>query len=89
MWQNLMARWYGFTGTPSDANLAPENGVFFQSFAREFDTVVGNELRNGLLVTKAGNVLQISGTLALAANVHVVTNYLVPPGNDAAKLRAR
>lgn len=89
MWQNLMAKWYGWNGTSQDANLSPENGVFFQSFAREFDTLVGNELRNGLLITKAGNVLQISGTLALAANVHVVTNYLVPPGNDAAKLRAR
>ena len=90
MWMNLMAKWYGWNAALSaDANLAPENGVFFQSFAREFDTLVGNELRNGLLVTKAGNVLQTSGTMALAANVHVVTNYLVPPGNDAAKLRAR
>jgi hypothetical protein len=89
MWQNLMAKWYGFNAASSDANIAVENGVFFQSFAREFDGLVGNELRNGLLVTKAGNVLQISGTLGLAANVHVLTNYLVPPGNDAARLRAR
>jgi hypothetical protein len=91
MWLNLMNKWYGWNAASatSDAQMAPENGVFFQSFAREFDTLVGNELRNGLLVTKAGNVLQISGTAALAMNVHVVTNYLVPPGNDAAKLRAR
>jgi hypothetical protein len=91
MWQNLMARWYGWNAATatSDATSAPENGVFFHSFARDFDTQVGNELRNGLLVTKAGNVLQSSGTIQGAVNVHVVTNYLVPPGNDAAKLRAK
>ena len=91
MWQNLMNKWYGFNAAAatSDSVLAPENGVFFQSFAREFDTIVGNELRNGYLVTKAGNVLQISGTMGAAANVHVLTNYIVPPGNDAARLRAR
>jgi hypothetical protein len=89
MWQNLMSRWYGLTAAGPDASLTPENGVFVHSFARDFDTLVGNELRNGLLVTKAGNVLQIQGTMALAANVHVVTNYIVPPGNDASRLRAR
>lgn len=91
MWQNLMSKWYGWSTATSvaDANFAPENGVFFHSFARDFDTIVGNELRNGLLVTKAGNVLQGSGTFALAANVHVLTNYIVPPGNDAARLRSR
>lgn len=91
MWQNLMARWLGWANTSvsSDASNAPENGVFLQAFNREFDTLAGNELRNGYLVTRAGNVLQSSGTMALAANVHVVTNYIVAPGNDAARLRAR
>jgi hypothetical protein len=89
MWQNLMAKWFGLTGAGPDAALSFENGVFVQAFNREFDTIAGNELRNGYLVTKAGNVLQIQGTLALAANVHIVTNYIVPPGNDAARLRAR
>jgi hypothetical protein len=91
MWQNLMARWYGWNAATitADAAFAPENGVFFHSFARDFDGQVGMELRNGLLVTKAGNVLQSSGTVQGAMNTHVITNYLVPPGNDAAKLRAR
>jgi hypothetical protein len=91
MWLNLMARWFGFsaaTATADTAN-APENGVFVQAFNREFDTQAGNELRNGYLITKAGNVLQGSGTYSAADNVHVLTNYVVPPGNDAAKLRAR
>jgi hypothetical protein len=91
MWQNLMAKWLGWVtaAVSSDAVNAPENGVFFHSFARDFDTIHGNELRNGYLVTKAGNVLQHSGTCAAAANVHVLTNYIVPPGNDAARLRSR
>jgi len=91
MWQNLMNKWLGWNAAAStaDASYAPENGVFLQAFNREFDTLAGNELRNGYLVTKAGNVLQGSGTLVLAANIHVLTNYIVPPGNDAAKLRAR
>jgi hypothetical protein len=91
MWQNLMNRWYGWNtaAATSDLTMGPENGVFWQAFNREFDTLAGNELRNGYLVTKAGNVLQGSGTFALAANVHVLTNYIVAPGNDAAKLRAR
>jgi hypothetical protein len=91
MWLNLMARWFGWTGATAtaDAAFCPENGVFYQAFNREFNTLAGNELRNGYLVTKAGNVLQGSGTFTAADNVHVLTNYVVPPGNDAAKLRAR
>lgn len=89
MWENLMAKWFGLAAVGPDASLAPENGVFVEAFNREFDTLAGNELRNGYLVTKAGNVLQHSGTFALAANVHVLTNYVVPPGNDASRLRSR
>jgi hypothetical protein len=89
MWQNLMARWYGLTAAGPDAALAPENGVFVQAFNREFDTIAGSELRNGLLVTKAGNVLQLSGSFGGAAIVHYLVNYIVPPGNDPARLRSR
>lgn len=91
MWQNLMCKWYGWNAAAStaDAALAPENGVLCQAFDRDFDGQAGAELRNGYLVTKAGNVLQGSGTFANAANVHLLTNYIVPPGNDAAKLRSR
>jgi hypothetical protein len=89
MWQALMARWFGLSAAGPDANLAPENGVFVQPFNRDFADTPGQELRNALLVTKAGNVLQIAGTMALAANIHILTNYIVPPGNDAARLRSR
>jgi len=90
MWQDFMARWYGFGGSATpDTSEAMENGVFVQAFNREFNSVAGMELRNGYLITKAGNVLQGSGTLTGADNIHVLTNYIVAPGNDAARLRAR
>src|SRR6266702_3091673 len=89
MWQNLMAKWFALTAAGPDTALAPENGTFVQAFNREFDGIAGNELRNGLLVTKAGNVLQLAGTTAAAVNIRVLTNYVVPPGNDAARIRAR
>ena len=89
-WGNMMAKWYGFQGViGGDANSALENGVFVHPFTRDFDSQPGQETRNSYLITKAGNVLQISGTAALAINIHVLTNYVVPPGNDASKLRAR
>ena len=89
MWQNLMARWFGLTGAGPDAALSPENGVFVQAFNREFDSIAGNEMRNGYLNTKAGNVLQLSGSFNAATIVHYLVNYAVPPGNDPARLRAR
>jgi hypothetical protein len=90
MWANLMTKWFGLFTAPPDANGSLENGVLIQPFNREFDTIAGNELRNGYLVTKAGNVLQISGTyVTQPTNTHIVTNYIVPPGNDASRLRAR
>jgi hypothetical protein len=88
MWANLMSRWFGLFITGGDVANGLENGVFVQAFNREFDTLAGNELRNGYLVTKAGNVLQHSGTYTGPANVHFLTNYIVPPGNDAARLRS-
>lgn len=89
MWQNLIAKWYGLQAVGPDGNMTPENGAFTQPFTIDFDGNAGDELRNAYLVTKAGNVLQIAGTMALAANVHILTNYIVPPGNDAARLRSR
>jgi hypothetical protein len=89
MWANLMAKWFALTNGTPDAALGLENGTFVQAFNREFDGIAGNELRNGYLVTKAGNVLQLSGTDGGAVNMHFLMNYVVPPGNDAARLRAR
>lgn len=89
LWGSAMARWYGLNAAGPDANLSLENGVFVQPFNKDFDTIPGNETRNGYLITKAGNVLQLQMTAAAAVNVHFLTNYVVPPGNNAAKLRAR
>ena len=89
-WANYMARQYGMNGVSTgDANGALENGVFVYPFTTDFDNAAGQETRNSYLITKAGNVLQISGSTYAALNIHVLTNYVVPPGNDASKLRAR
>ena len=89
-WASFMARWYSKNGVSTgDANNALENGVFVQPFTDDFISMAGQELRNAYLITKAGNVLQISGSVYAALNIHVLTNYVVPPGNDASKLRAR
>src|SRR5215469_1473982 len=87
MWVDKMARWFelGISGT-ADNYGAPENGVLVLPFNRDFINTPGDELRNRLLVTKAGNVLQWSGTTTAALSVHFLVNYIVPPGNDPARL---
>jgi hypothetical protein len=89
MWVDKMARtWELGVNAGPDAYAAPENGVLILPFTRDFINTPGDELRNRLLVTKAGNVLQWSGTTTAALSVHFLMNYIVPPGNDPARLRA-
>lgn len=104
LWLSKMTKWYdlsagaaGLSGVIAanggsagtfDVSDALENGVQALPFNRDFVSAPGDELRNGLLVTKAGNVLQWSGTTTAPLNVHFLANYLVPPGNDAANLRS-
>lgn len=88
MYQDKLARWFelGLNVGP-DAYGAMENGVWPLPFNRDFINTPGDELRNRLLVTKAGNVLQQSGTGTASLDVHYLVNYIVPPGNDPARLR--
>lgn len=92
MWQDKMTRWWelgaGATAGP-DAYASMENGVLVMPFNRDFINTPGDELRNRYLSTKAGNVLQWSGTPSAALSVHFLVNYVIPPGNDPARLRAR
>lgn len=90
MWQDKMGKWWelGFNSV-ADSYDAMENGVLVLPFNRDFINTPGDELRNRLLATKAGNVLQWSGTTTAILSVHFLVNYIVPPGNDPARLRAR
>ncbi len=90
MWQAKMSEWWelGTNSTP-DAYAAMENGVLVLPFNRDFINTPGDELRNRYLSTKAGNVLQWSGSTTAPIDVHFLVNYIIPPGNDPARLRAR
>lgn len=104
IWLSKMIKWYdlgagtaGLSGVVAagggsagtfDLSDAIEAGVLVLPFNRDFVSSPGDELRNALLVTKAGNVLQYSGTTTAPLNIHFLVNYLVPPGNDAANLRS-
>lgn len=90
LWQSRMAKSYGLTNTTADASLGRENGVYPVWFTRDFGLRPGQELRNGYLNTKPGNVLQWSGTIGGSGThtLYTLVNYVVPPGNDPARLRA-
>ncbi len=101
-WIAKMARAYGLVQTPGQAQAAAnnvadtavnrENGVFPVWFCDDFGPFVGGELRNGYLNTKTGTVLKWKGTLggsAAADTLYALINYVIPPGNDPGRLRAR
>lgn len=88
MWTDKLSRYYELTNAGPDAYASPENGVLVLPFNRDFINTPGDELRNRYLSTKAGNVLQWSGTTTATLDIHFLVNYLIPPGNDPARLRA-
>ena len=90
IWLSKMAKSYGLTSTSTDVSLGRELGVFPVWFTQDFGFKPGDELRNGYLNTKPGNVLQWSGTIGGSGShtLYTLVNYVVPPGNDPARLRA-
>ena len=89
MWLAKEAWYFKYGNSTADSYAGPENGVWTVPFNIDFIAEVGSELRNDYLTTKAGNVLQSSGSFGAATIVHFLVNYVVAPGNDAARLRAR
>lgn len=90
IWQSRMAKAYGLTSTSTDVSLGRENGVYPCWYTGDFGLQPGDELRNAYLNTKPGNVLQWSGTIGGSGThtLYTLVNYVVPPGNDPARLRA-
>jgi hypothetical protein len=102
-WISKMGRNYGFQvvngtvasgalGGTADSALQRENGVFPVWFTDDFGLQNGAELRNGYLNTKTGTVLKWKGTLGGSASsdqLNALINYVIPPGNDPGRLRAR
>lgn len=89
MWVDKLSKYFTLEAVGPDAYLSPENGVLVLPFNRDFTSVVGDELRNRYLSTKAGNVLQWSGSTTATLDIHFLVNYIIPPGNDPARLRSR
>lgn len=91
LWMSRMGKSYGLTSTSVDVSLGRENGVFPVWFTEDFGFKPGMELRNGYLVTKAGNVLKWAGTIGGSGThtLYATVNYIVPPADDAAALRSR
>ena len=90
LWISKMGKDFGLTSTTADSALGRENGVFPVWFNQDFGLRVGAELRNDYLVTKPGNVLALSGSIGGSGThtLYATVNYVVPPGNDPAQLRA-
>ena len=90
LWITKMARDFGLTNTATDASLGRELGVFPVWFTKDFGLRPGDELRNDYLVTKPGNVLQWAGTIGGSGThtLYTLINYLIPLGNDPARVRA-
>jgi hypothetical protein len=89
MYLTKMAQWYWLSNGTADTYGGFENGVIPFPFNRDFGPFPGEEMRNDYLLTKAGNVLQWSGSYGAATIEHFLVNYIVAPGNDPARLRAR
>lgn len=90
LWISRMGKAYGWNTTSTNVAMGRELGVFPVWFTDDFGFRPGNELRNGYLNTKPGNVLQWSGTIGGSGThtLYTLVNYVIPPGNDAARLRA-
>lgn len=90
VWLSMMAKDYGLTSTSTDASLGRELGVYPYWLTRDFALKPGAELRNAYLSTKPGNVLQWQGSIGGSGThtLYTLVNYVVPPANDPARLRA-
>ena len=89
MWLTKMAQYYALQTATADSYASFENGVLVFPFNRDFTNTPGEELRNDYLITKAGNVFQFSGSYGGSTIEHFLVNYIIAPGNDSGRLRAR
>jgi hypothetical protein len=91
IWISKMAKDFGLTSASTDASLGRELGVFPWYLTKDFGLKPGDEARLAYLNTKPGNVLQWSGTIGGTGThtLYCTVNWIIPPGNDPARLRAR
>jgi hypothetical protein len=89
LWKARMSKDYGYTNTVADAALGLDNGVYVLSdFFKDFGNAPGDELRNGYLSTKTGDVFALNGSWALASTLYVIASYVAIPNGNLASIRA-
>lgn len=91
VWQDQIAKWYGYTAAVGDTVNAKDNGVYPLPYCRDFTPKPGWETRRGYLQTTDGMRFEARGTIG-GTGVHkliVHTNYVAPgPGSTLASITA-
>lgn len=90
MWKNRITRQYGYgigAGT-ADTSGQLENGVYPLPFNTDFGLHVGDELRNGYLVTRGGQNMQFTGTIGGSGShtLYTLVNWVAAANGDPASL---
>lgn len=89
IWQDRLARWYGYTGAVGDTAGNKDNGVYVLPYCRDFWPKPGWENRRSYLRTSDGMRLTLLGTIG-GTGTHtmtVLTNYVgVAAGATLAQL---
>ncbi len=91
VWQTNIARDYGYSGAVGDGALGKDNGVYFETFCKDFTHRPGWETRRGYLVTTDAMRLQAKGSIggSGAHTLSVLTNYVAPgAGSNMASIAA-
>lgn len=91
IWQLEIARNFGYSAAVGDAALGKDNGVYFETFCKDFTHRPGWETRRGYLVTTDAMRLQARGSIggSGAHTLGVLTNYVAPgAGSSLATIAA-
>ena len=91
VWQDQVAKWYGYSASIGDNVNAKDNGFYPLPYCRDFTGKPGWETRRGYLPTSDGMRFEAKGTIT-GSGVHkllVYTNYIAPgPGVTLASITA-
>jgi hypothetical protein len=92
VWQYMIAEMYGYTATTVGIN-SRENGVYPESYARDFGHKPGAETRLGYLPSSAATTFNLSGTQGSTGTgpgvLTVLINKVVPAQGDPMLLTGR
>ncbi len=91
LWQGKIAQDFGYSAAVGDAALGKDNGVYAESFNKDFSSKPGWETRRGYLPTTDAMRLQVRGTIGGSGShtLSVLTNYVAPgAGSNLAQIAA-